>query len=348
MFRFQCRTACWCFSLALAFIAGGTDLLRAGDKEDLYAAFENAGELEAKADFPAAAAQYERALALAPRVFGPNAKDTAVILNNLANLYSDMGEYAKTEPLYQRCLKIEEAALGPNHPVVARRLNNLATLYYTTGQFAKAEPLYQRGLKIREDKLGPDHPDVAAGHNNLAWLYQSQGQSDKAASECDRMRRIVRRHVAELLPVLSEGEQLAFIERSDEARFHGALSLGRLLQDDAALAEQSAGWLVNGKAVVLESLAERALLARDSADPALADKIQKLLALRTELAGLSLAIPKPGQEADHRRKLAELSDREQVLERQVNRAAGRPAQDNPWISWPQCAARWRPTPFWLT
>ena len=95
--------------------------------------------------------------------------------------------------------------------------------------------------------------------------------------------------MAEVLPVLSEREQLTFIEHNDEIRFHTALSFGRLHRDQQALAELSAGWLVNGKAVAQESLAERALLARDSTDPALADKIKKLLALRTELAGL-----KPG------------------------------------------------------
>ncbi len=172
---------------------------------------------------------------------------------------------------------------------------------------------------------------MALAHNNLAWLYQSLGETDKAASECDRVRRIVRRHEAEVLPVLSEQEQLKYIERSDETRFHLAISFGRLHRDEAVLAEQSAGWLINGKAVVQESLAERALLARDSTDPALAGRIEKLLAVRTELAGRSLAMPKRGEEADHRRKLAELSGQEQGLARQVNLAVGRAAHETHWV-----------------
>ena len=82
-------------------------------------------------------------------------------LHNLANLYQNMGQYAKAEPLYQRSLKIMESKLGPDHPDVATNLNNLAILYEHMGQYAKAEPLYQRSLKIYESKLGPDHPNVA-------------------------------------------------------------------------------------------------------------------------------------------------------------------------------------------
>lgn len=274
---------------------------------------------------------YQRSLQTKEARLGADHPDVADSLINLANLYSDTNEHAKAEPLYQRSLKIYEANLGPEHSSVANSLLNLATLYGEMGQAAQAEPLYLRSLKIKQAALGPDHPDVATAHNNLAWNYEKLGQTDKAAGECDRMRRIVRRHVAEVLPVLGEREQLAFIERRDESQFHCALSFGRRHHDQPALAEQSAGWLFSGKAVVQASLAERALLARDSANPALAEHIKRLLALRSDLASLSLAVPKPGQETEHRRKLAELSGQEQELTRQVHQATGRPAKTNPWI-----------------
>ncbi len=274
---------------------------------------------------------YQRGLKIREAKLGPDHPDVAAGLNNLANLYVHMSQYAKAEPLYQRGLKIKEAKLGPDHALVAASLNNLAILYKAMGQYPKAEPLYQRSLNIREAKLGPDHPLVADSLNNLAWLHQSLGQFDDAAREFDLMRRIVRRHVAEVLPVLTEREQLTFIQHNDETYFHCALSFGRLHREQQALAAESAGWLVNGKAVVQESLAERMLLARDSHDPAVAAKSKQLTALRTELAGLSQTMPKPGQEAAHRRKLAELSGQEQELARQVNQAVGRPVHENPWI-----------------
>jgi tetratricopeptide (TPR) repeat protein len=82
-------------------------------------------------------------------------------LNNLANIYSDLGDYQKAEPLYKRALEIREKVLGPDHPDVSDSLNNLANLYSDLGHYQRAEPLYKRALEIKEKVLGPDHPDVA-------------------------------------------------------------------------------------------------------------------------------------------------------------------------------------------
>ncbi len=104
----------------------------------------------------------------------------AQVLNNLANLYTELGQYAKAEPLYRRSLEIKEAKLGKDHPHVADSLNNLAILYHRLGQYAKAEPLYCRSLEIYEAKLGKDHPFVADALHELATLYQQLGQLEKA------------------------------------------------------------------------------------------------------------------------------------------------------------------------
>ncbi len=45
-------------------------------------------------------------------MLGQEHPDTATSLNNLAELYKAMGDYAKAEPLYRRALAIREKALG--------------------------------------------------------------------------------------------------------------------------------------------------------------------------------------------------------------------------------------------
>src|SRR5262249_5542034 len=156
--------------------------------------------------------------------------------------------YAKAEPLYQRSLKIRESKLGPDHPDVAQSLNNLATLYKAQGQYAQAEPLYQRSLKIWEAKLGPDHPDVALSLNNLALLYAAMEGWNRASIYYSQARRTLRRHIAQVLPLLSEKEQLTFLQTQDEHHLHSCLSLGLVQPSQANLAQLSAGWLLNGKA----------------------------------------------------------------------------------------------------
>ncbi len=87
---------------------------------------------------------------------------------------------------------------------------------------------------------------------------------------CDRSRRVVRKHVADVLPVLSRSEQLTFLKHTDQGRFHAALTLGLALSATIARStERSYNWLLNGKAVAQQSLAEQTLLARDSNDPRL-------------------------------------------------------------------------------
>ena len=77
---------------------------------------------------------HQRALAIMEKSLGPKHPDVAASLNNLANLYLNLGDYAKAEPLQQRALAIWEKSLGPEHPNVAGSFHNLANLYKQPGR----------------------------------------------------------------------------------------------------------------------------------------------------------------------------------------------------------------------
>jgi tetratricopeptide (TPR) repeat protein len=129
-------------------------------------------------------------LELTEKALGPDHPQTAIALNNLAELYDSTGDYVKAEPLLQRALKINEKALGPDHPDTATNLFNLAGLYQSTGGYAKAEPLLQRALTIYEKALGPDHAQTAMAFNSLAVLYYSTGDFAKAEPLLQRALKI--------------------------------------------------------------------------------------------------------------------------------------------------------------
>lgn len=118
---------------------------------------------------------FERALAIREKMLGPKHPDVANILNNLALLLSNHGDFAVARPLHERALAIHEKALGPEHPNVATSLNNLAQLLQAQGDFSGAQPLYERALAIREKVLGPEHRLTARSLNNLASLLHIQG-----------------------------------------------------------------------------------------------------------------------------------------------------------------------------
>ncbi len=73
----------------------------------------------------------------------------ATVLNNLAELYREQGDYAKAEPLYKKALAIREKALGPTHPTLAKGLENYAALLRTLNRIPEAEKLEARAKAIR-------------------------------------------------------------------------------------------------------------------------------------------------------------------------------------------------------
>src|SRR5438128_1510224 len=93
-------------------------------------------------------------------------------------------------------------------------------------------------------------------------MSQKQARWADAVDAFDRARRTTLRHVVRVLPALSEQEQLTFLTATVEGNLHDALSLALARPDDRAMAERSAGWVLNSKGVAQQALTQRALLAR--------------------------------------------------------------------------------------
>src|SRR5262245_33916809 len=125
------------------------------------------------------AGKYAEALPLAQAMVaqlekGPPSRDLAGALNNLGQVYADMGREAEAEPLYKRALAIMEKAVGTDSVDIAIELNNLAALYQRQQRYADAEPLFKRALALSERSLPANHPDIGRALNNLATNYEKQ------------------------------------------------------------------------------------------------------------------------------------------------------------------------------
>ena len=80
------------------------------------------------------AGKYAEAIPLAQAMLanqekGPPNRDLAGALNNLAQLYGDVGRDADAEPLYKRALAIMEKSVGLDSVEMAPELGNLGALY---------------------------------------------------------------------------------------------------------------------------------------------------------------------------------------------------------------------------
>lgn len=271
-----------------------------------------------------------RALQVREKKLGRDHPYLILNLDKVAQMCTRTGRYQEAETLYRRALQICDARLNQDHHFVGQILHDLAVLYQTQGRYQDAEPLCRRSLQIRRTTLGREHPDVAQSLSTLAALAEATRQTDQAVQLAEDARRISRRHVAQVLPALSENEQITFLRFKDQPDWHAALSLALRHPGDPRLAERSAAWLLNGKGVAHEALAQRILLARDSRDPRLGELTRQLIQVRQELAHLTLPLAFGGQE-EQRQRLEQLGREEQELTRQLRQSGSTFIRDDLWI-----------------
>ena len=148
--------------------------------------------------FAAAEKYYRRYLDEFPDRISPDEK--AMILNNLANLHTNLNRYDEAAAEFEEALRIyrnlNEAEPDDYLPDVAMSLNNLAVLHKSRHEFEKALPAYDEALRIYSDlneaASGAYLPDLARTLNNLANLYKDQYKYDDALREYTEALRIYR------------------------------------------------------------------------------------------------------------------------------------------------------------
>jgi tetratricopeptide (TPR) repeat protein len=282
-------------------------------------------------DYPAARGCYEKALAILTGRHGPDHPDTLAAREQLAGLLGAQGELKAAREGLEAAVAGRDRSTAPGLVPVAARArarDSLGLLLLRMGAPDEAASHLRTALELTERVYGPDHPRAGRTAHNLALARAALGAWEEAAAGADRGRRLARRHGGRTLLGLAEAEQLDFLRFDQERAFAQALSLARARPTDAKLVEQSAAWVLNGKAVAVEALGERA--ARGGGGEA--DRLRQDLArARTELAGLALRPVPAGQEADHRRLMAAALEREQDLARKVGQAVGRPDRADPWV-----------------
>lgn len=156
------------------------------DADDIDAAcglHDSAVSYRAEGKYDQAESLGLQALMIFEKAVGPKHPDVANILNNLAGIHVDRGEYAEAERLYQRSVSIMEKVSEGDADIERLRvqsLSNLAEFYRLQGRNEAAESLFKRALAIKEKLFGPNHPEVAMTLNKLAVLYKSQGRYTEA------------------------------------------------------------------------------------------------------------------------------------------------------------------------
>ena len=100
---------------------------------------------------------FRRALAFTEAEYGERHAETAITIDNLAQVLEEKGDFDEAEALFRRALAIAESTLEADNPSRAIVINNLALVLESKGQYDEAVGLYRNALAIFEAALGPEH-----------------------------------------------------------------------------------------------------------------------------------------------------------------------------------------------
>lgn len=146
-------------------------------QEDLNELFLNTQQLLDDYEYEKAKKLTEKALEIIKYDLDHDSLIYADALNNLALIYSNMGQYNNSKPLYLESKEIIYNELGSESPRYATSLNNLANLYRNMGRYQEAESLYLEAKEIRSVHAPGYGADTL---NDLANLYTSMGRYQEA------------------------------------------------------------------------------------------------------------------------------------------------------------------------
>lgn len=97
------------------------------------------------------------------------------ILNNIADLHYELGEYKIATPLYELCLSIAKLLLGI-HPDTIELYNKVGELYALQMLYKEAIANYLLSLEISLQLYGKHHYSVASILNEIGNIYISLGK----------------------------------------------------------------------------------------------------------------------------------------------------------------------------
>lgn len=268
-----------------------------------------------------AAPHYQRVLrALDQAPAQANPQHLIPVLNNLASIHTELGEYAQAENLYQRLQPLQEKTLEPNHPQTLMTQFNLATLASYQGDFARAQQLHYHVLQAREKVLGSDHHDVANSLRNLARVHTAQGELNSAITTFAKANEVIERNLAYNLTAGSESAKRAYLDTVAEETDRTISLHLRAAPQNTEAQRQALSVILQRKGRALDAVVDSLATLRRRATPEDRALLDQLKATRTEIARLSLAGPPPRTPlAEHRARIKALEEKRELLEDQISR-----------------------------
>ncbi len=291
-----------------------------GEKNpDTAATRNNLAMVLMKQDKPAEAKeQLEKSLRIRRQLYGDKNSALGISIRNLGWWYQETSDWKTAAKIFDQALATEQLDKN-DHVGTGAALYSCATAAFAQHDYQKARGQYLQANQVFSNIFSFEHPMTKASLYSVALCDIVTGNWKEAAKELENGRRQSRQYVQKVLPGFTETQQLNFLEGSDAIEFHGCLTAALSRTGDPLYRNLSAGWVLNGKAMARQMLAERAILTRImSSDKDSKAKFDQLTQLRQQLASLNMAAVDPSQADARKKEIAELQKREETLARDLD------------------------------
>jgi tetratricopeptide (TPR) repeat protein/predicted Ser/Thr protein kinase len=134
----------------------------------------------------AAVTDLEEALRITVAAVGPDKPEVGIIRGNLAGAYSGVKRFHEAVAQYEQAIAIQDKTLGVDHPFTGVALAGLGQVYLELHDTAHAIPVLERSLKIAEKN--PQPTALGLAHYVLARAYDQAGDKTKAKTAADAAR----------------------------------------------------------------------------------------------------------------------------------------------------------------
>lgn len=134
--------------------------------------------------YEAARRLYERAETLT-RDWDADSSERLYLLEGMAGLYKDTGEFEKSVAAYEQVLAAHQRLHGESSAEAINTMNNLGVALRRHGRVEEALDMLDRTYAAKQDLLGPRHPSTLATMTNLGRSRYQAGLQEEAASILD-------------------------------------------------------------------------------------------------------------------------------------------------------------------
>jgi len=266
--------------------------------------------------FEEALAIYEELVPLGERLFSEGALTPLGVAARRLAMLVHLGRHAGVEEGLNQLLRRSDALVGEMHPLRAVLLAELGRVHAARGDLARAIEVTGEALRIFE---AIDLPfDAASIRYELGRLHWRSGDHARAWLLLFEAVDATDRHLASSLLLLSERERFRLAGQL-RARLDGLLELGMHLEDEVR-GRQAYAAVLAWKGRVSRGFGRLLRGAQASGDPEL---VRLRGRLQEATAALALEALGGRDEGSHRR-LGELREHRELLERELTRRLGEP------------------------